>query len=430
LAENVDKNFKRLFSLLSNQLSDVNFLGVGGKRERYLIGLLKQVVTVNYKIDKQRLPEYTADEQKVIDIIASKLYSKENVKFLFEVAKKLKYIGDHWSAINILKVLKNCRHIERYEVYKELAISYNGIGEGELAEEFYIKCINQKGCPKSVKVTVYYSLSMLFLRHHNFSLHDTNRGEEYLNLAYEILSEPSFSSDVFNRVFNRNGFALCLYKRGRIREAIKMLKWGLIELEKVKGESASLHASVLLYNLCLCYKKLAMPKLAIKYYRYLLNADPKMLEYRSDFINYLIDINKSRMALRIINDSGKYFPNSETINSLKGRLLYINGKYKDALACFTIAYNYNMFKRENINNYLLTKFKLEEYVSIVNSARIIGIRNAIKKNLFNDQTLSIISSAYYNIGNIKQCKAILQIGIKNYPTSELLQQNLKLVNGK
>jgi tetratricopeptide (TPR) repeat protein len=282
-------------------------------------------------------------------------------------------VGDHWSAINIFKILLKKSNCYKHKIIERLCIAYTCIGLVNKAEYYRTLCIEDSSCDENIKSRVLYSLALLYLRHHNKVQHNIDKAEQYLNLAYSIISKNKINASQFSKVFNRNGFALCLYKKGKINEAIELLKWGIRILNKEKNDKNKLHSSVLVYNLFLCFKALDKPMKAIIYLKKLIEDDPKMAEYRSELIYYLIQKSKVKVALVEINSAILNFPDYFIFYLQHGYILFKKKDFINAELLFSKAVMYNFANEDALYNLLLTKIKLKKQDWIVNQ---------FKKNAF------------------------------------------------
>lgn len=114
---------------------------------------------------------------------------------------------------------------------------------------------------------------MLYLRHHPKYLRLNEKGKMFLNEAYGNFGENEIS---FHKVFNRNGYALYLFRENQVSEAIKLLKEGIktLSTNKLSEEDNFFHESVLTYNLTQCYIKIGSFENACKYFNRLIEMDP------------------------------------------------------------------------------------------------------------------------------------------------------------
>ncbi|QXB87672.1 tetratricopeptide repeat protein (plasmid) [Acinetobacter lwoffii] len=95
-----------------------------------------------------------------------------------------------------------------------------------------------------------------------------------------------FEKLTFEKIFNRNGYALILFKEGKLLDAKLQILECLDNINKYHGDDINnkinIHKSVLLYNLAQCYEKLGMIDDAISTFKILLELDPNMDEYYLD----------------------------------------------------------------------------------------------------------------------------------------------------
>ncbi len=78
-----------------------------------------------------------------------------------------------------------------------------------------------------------YGLSMLYARHHPPVLRSLDRTAEHLEHGYAVLDRVPADDTrdlTFHKVFNRNGYALVEFRRGRVEEAIDHLTQGIARL--------------------------------------------------------------------------------------------------------------------------------------------------------------------------------------------------------
>lgn len=129
---------------------------------------------------------------------------------------------------------------------------------------------------------------MLYLRHHRSILHDRSRAEALLEDAFQTALKHDL--DPLSRIFNRNGFALILFRKGEIDEAISLLKWVVAALENIPGKTALMHKSVIVYNIAQCYAAKGMRGAAIEQLNALLKIDPYYPEYHMELAaNHMAD---------------------------------------------------------------------------------------------------------------------------------------------
>ncbi|NUU08531.1 tetratricopeptide repeat protein [Leifsonia sp. C5G2] len=198
---------------------------------------------------------------------------------LAEAAWEFINVGDAWTGTALGRRLLARERSAR--VWSLLAIGHAMLRETEKAEFYYDEWARRGDSMD--KVRALYGKSMLYARHHPDGLRDTDMAAACLDHAYGIignLSELERAHDdvVFEEVFNRNGFALVLFRRGHVDEALDLLKDGITRLSATT-ERVAIHRSVLIYNLAQCHKQLGDIEAAIRTFDQLLDVDPYMAEY-------------------------------------------------------------------------------------------------------------------------------------------------------
>ncbi|HBQ5109302.1 TPA: tetratricopeptide repeat protein [Klebsiella pneumoniae] len=205
--------------------------------------------------------------------------------------------GDDEQVLRCIKQIINCGDVFSAETLLEHGLRYfndfeskqanligtikNCVGKPVEAEHYYQ--IFKKTDSPLAPVRANYPLSMLYLRHHKQEKRNFETGKRYLAEAYDYIMDGGLDYlDVqeknFYTVFNRNGYGLVLFREGKVNEAIDLLRWGI---ETLSSESPKhyMHRSVILYNICQCYKKIGDYDAAIQCYKDLLAIDYVFPEY-------------------------------------------------------------------------------------------------------------------------------------------------------
>ncbi|EIB96329.1 tetratricopeptide repeat protein [Pantoea sp. Sc1] len=189
--------------------------------------------------------------------------------------------GDIFSADHLLE-----HSIQSFDQFAEKNAGLIGVIKNcinsPLEAEYYYNLSKKNGdALKTVKAN--YTLSMLFLRHHAVNNRNLSKGRALLDEAYEIIQNGDLAytgtdTENFYRVFNRNGYGLILFREGRSEEAIELLRWGINKLSD-EYSIHYMHRSVIMYNICLCYKRLHRYDEAIEEFKKLLDIDYAFPEY-------------------------------------------------------------------------------------------------------------------------------------------------------
>lgn len=288
-------------------------------------------------------------------------------------------VGDLWTSLKIGKDYLNSKVSNvNSQILLNLAITQNNLGNtmaGEaLLNQVLEKDINNS-CENEIKITSLYILSMLYLRHHNKKFHSIEKAENFLNKALNLLNEPSFihNDKEFKRIFNRNGYALLLFKKNQIEEAINLLEIKIRELDILISsgkEYAILHKTVLLYNISQCYNILGDFRKSVNLLKEIIEIDTYDADYHYEIVKILFDndlLDEGYEWLEIIED--KKIVDLSIQSAMKGYYFLTKEDYQEAALHYKTAYylEYNeRYTGEILYSYLYTLFKLEQYETILN----------------------------------------------------------------
>lgn len=242
-------------------------------------------------------PLFFAEEQALLDMLSSSSRS-DHAGQIARLAFDYVNSGDAWTALNLGQLLQEIEQSPR--VWNLMALAHAMLDETVPAEFYYDRWSTSGGPLDAIRAL--YGKAMLYARHHPASLRSLDRSDELLNEAYTLIHQldPQDRDDdgvVFDEVFNRNGFALILFRRGNVDEAIRLLRWGIERLTQT-GEKVAIHRSVLIYNLAQCYKQIGNLTAAIATYIELLDVDPHMPEYHLEAAKCLASAGDYGAALK------------------------------------------------------------------------------------------------------------------------------------
>ncbi|PNI08652.1 hypothetical protein CXX84_08605 [Arthrobacter sp. AFG7.2] len=223
-------------------------------------------------------PRFMPEEQALLAMLPASS-RKDHAGHIVSAAFDYVNSGDAWTALNLGHLLQDVEQSPR--VWNLMAIAHAMVDETVQAEYYYDRWSTSEDPLDAIRAL--YGKAMLYARHHPDGLRSLDRSEELLNEAYALVQQldaQQRSDDrvVFDEVFNRNGYALILFRRGQVDEAIRLLRWGIKRLTQT-GEKVAIHRSVLIYNLAQCYKQTGNLTAAIATYTELLDVDPYMPEY-------------------------------------------------------------------------------------------------------------------------------------------------------
>lgn len=244
---------------------------------------------------------------------------------VLDAARTCTYVGDYHTSERLARRLAR----ERFHVEVEMLLGVAANATLRPFEaEYHFGRVYAHAEPLD-RARACYSLAMLAIRHHASSFRDLDRGEAYLQEAYEIIVglDPSDRDAelAFRRVFNRNGLALVWFKRGRVREALASLDLGIARLRELAGAEVDLHHSVLEYNRILCLRALGDTARAEASYRRLLDLDPTYPYYPMDWARWELAAGRPESALLAAQRAREIDPYLATAHSLMGRAFVAAG---------------------------------------------------------------------------------------------------------
>ena len=221
---------------------------------------------------------WSAEDEKILRIVSAG-ECQSYLDFLWRSAFDFINVGDAWSGVALGRIMAQYEQTPR--MWNLLALGYAMLNETESSEFYYLRwAVDGDDLDK---VRAYYGIAMLYARHHPVGLRKLDVAETFLENAYELLQQMdssmrSLDAIIFEEVFNRNGYALILFRRGEVDAALSLLEWGISRLAGT-SEKFAIHRSVLKYNLAQCQRQLGNRRAAIVAYETLLKVDPHMPEY-------------------------------------------------------------------------------------------------------------------------------------------------------
>jgi len=345
---------------------------------------------------------------------------------LFDAAHRCSYVGDYWSAERILERLE--REREHREVNVLLGIAANATGRPFRAEHYYLK--NYRGDHVIDKVRACYSLSMLCIRHHAPNFRDVARGEAYLQEAFGLLNEADphdRDEDLsFRKVFNRNGYALVLYRRRRIHEALAHLDAGIARLMELHGAPVALHRSVLTYNKMLCHKALGDLESERACFHELIELDPLYPYYRLDHASSLMEQRCFEEAIAAAEQARALDPFLSESHSIMGKCFQQLQQYERAEESFRRACELDPLNPYHLCNLGILWNKLDKHDLTYDSLRNADIDAWDDANYEAAVCLRAESSVMVH-ATVDEALAILRRGLERRSGSASLRGNLELI---
>jgi tetratricopeptide (TPR) repeat protein len=253
---------------------------------------------------------------------------------LVSFARSRIYSCDYQTALRVLEQIPAGHG--RSDLHHLKGLCYNFFSQTVQAENEFLKMME---CGSTqVQANAGYVLSMLYLRLHPKELQSLTKAEEFLQNAYQKLMQESLNEDIhFLRIFNRNGYALCLYRRGRVIEAVRLLEAGIADLKKIGNHAYDLHQSVLLYNALQCYRTLEDYKSCEAVTVELLSLDPLFPEYHLEHGKTLLEQNKIEMARASFQKAIELDALIPEAHALLGYSFVVEGDYRSAFCAYETA---------------------------------------------------------------------------------------------
>lgn len=289
--------------------------------------------------------------------------------------------GDLWTALDIANYFINKNFSGLSEILlKYMALTYSFNDQTFISESIINYIINNDFTNKT-KASLLYVKSMFYLRQHPHFVKNNNKAAEILNDAYSLIEDDDEAT--FLKIFNRNGYALSLFKNGEYKKSLDIELQLHKDLQKFTHniEKRNMHSSVILYNIYQCYKVLGEFSLACDVMELLLKIDPNDYNYRYSFINYLVSNNKYEEAMNHLHILEK----QKNVNFLShwNYLAFIknmDGNYSDSRFLYSKAY-YNNFINKDINEYLFNYVTFDEKkvkeLSIYNINQLGSLKNEL-----------------------------------------------------
>lgn len=304
---------------------------------------------------------YTNEEAVLIEA----LLNKENkINILLQYLEMYIYSNDLYTAESLLDSILSSYSLDikiLKEYYHLFGVLKTSLGKYSEAAYWYSLSINFASTEQ--KISTYYNLAMIYLRHNHSIFLNFNKGESLLNEGLKLLrsNKQLFTKDsyIFSYIFNRNGYSLIESKQKKFYKVKKRLQI-FIKILNANKENPKffMHMSVILYNLCQIYKFEKDYNNAIKHYKQLLQIDGYYPEYLCELALIYIDLQDIKKARYYLDQALKYDKNNPMAYYLKSiitdnqenKLIYSQQAYLNSNKDY-IYYNYiyNLYKANRVN---------------------------------------------------------------------------------
>lgn len=166
-----------------------------------------------------------------------------------------------------------------------------------------------------------YSLAMLQARHNPRSLLNLDVAAQHLESGWHRLLEAEPTPQIeYEKVFNRNGKALILFRQRRYHEARDILKEGISKLQKSQN-AGQMHHAVLTSNLARVTHSLGDIDEAERCYRSVITMDPNFSEYHQDLASFLVETGRFEEAQQEAEEALRLDPSPPEAHKMLGFIL-------------------------------------------------------------------------------------------------------------
>lgn len=254
---------------------------------------------------------------------------------LAEYMSELLTFGDSWTARLVADA-----YLEAVDDISPLMVDKLGIAfalqaEPAIAEKMW-KIWRSLGGIEEARAC--YSLAMLYARHYPDALRDMRIAEGFLSEAWELLvDEPASTKRDYEAVFNRNGFALLLFRAEKYTEARELLEEGLHILDATEY-AEGIHYSVLTENLARVCHAMGDAESAERYFKKTIDLDANFAEYHQDYALFLCDSGRYSEALAEVEETINLDPSMPEAYRLSGYIFMQLGDYERARDSYFSAY--------------------------------------------------------------------------------------------
>ncbi|MBW8350581.1 tetratricopeptide repeat protein [Bacillus sp. IITD106] len=428
----IDRVERQLYSLLRSirnfigenleiYIYNVNALDPGSARFLKIL-TNKNFGEVSYYGHQSHLPFFNDPIENTLQLELKKLNQNHMTNEVHDLALQFLSVGDAWTSIKLLKRILEINKNDEY-LY-DLGIAYTQIGETETAA-YYLYKSKEFGKFNRV-IDANYVLSMLYTRHHPRYLQSLQKAENLLQEAYSLFDDKE---EDFHKIFNRNGYALILFKRGQIEKAISILKNGIKQLRTNTSlqNKVTLHESVLLYNLAQCYTKLNLFEEASLAFEELIRIDPYYPENRLEYAKLLLNHGDEEVAIKQLNVASELNPNLPEIYSIYGYLYTQRENFQLAESHYLKAFQLSNEKFEYLYDLIYTMTlnnKYQECYSLIKDTRIdvLSLNDQEYVDLF-----TIEAECLFNLGKKEEAIDIMRSCIERFPTNENLKVNIQML---
>lgn len=308
--------------------------GIMGPQDREFLDALRAGGLVVDIVETPASHEHRGEDARFARVLGA--VADDDAETVADELDRLLATGDSWTALSIATAYDNAHEVSTARLATSMGLAFGLQSENEQSERMF-RLWERSGGIEAARAQ--YSLAMLYARHHDPARLKMSRAREYLEAAYETLHElPESRAVRYERIFNRNGFALLLFREGSFAEAAALLEAGVEELSS-SSWSGQIHHTVLLNNLGRVYAAMGREVDAIASLRQAVEFDPRFAEYRQDLASQLADAGRVREAYEEALVARSLDPAVPEIHELTGYLAEQLGLLDDARASYATAWD-------------------------------------------------------------------------------------------
>lgn len=361
---------QRRFSGFARRLVDnfeieaVNIFNAGtlDAESRFFFDILRDVgnVTLSLHTDaREPLPINLDGPENHIE----RFFAKGDIVSILDVAEAYLSVGNHWSVQRLLNRLEPALEETSPQIARLRAVAHVLADRPIEAERFYERWKTLGDTSDLVKAN--YGLSMLYMRHHPKYLRNMVTAEALLNEAYDV--SQTLSNEPFLSIFNRNGYALVLFRKGKIVEAKVLLEWAIAELSKLPGRVALMHKSVIMYNVAQCHFSQGSYEEALKILSELIAIDSGYPEYHMEIARNQIALACFDKALEALGAAHACDPSVAEIHNQAGFCHLQLGQNADAVSCYEKALRLQPSDPETLHALVYALSTQEQYQDVLDT---------------------------------------------------------------
>ncbi|WP_405315068.1 tetratricopeptide repeat protein [Lactobacillus helveticus] len=391
-------------------------------------------IVINYVKDSDAtLPEYqlSKDEIKIESLLIAGVSNWDDFVFLNKSVQEYLANGDPYTAEVILRTL--LKYSTQPDLYNEMSLVK--IMQGDFtSSELYLKEWKKRGTLID-KAYANYALSMLYARHYDGNMHSLFTAKELLIEAQNILENirdidnESLEAD---KQFMLNGYALILFRTGKINEAIEIEQNAIKKLSYATKGARLLQKSVLYYNLAQCYTKINKLDLAVETYKDLLAIDNNFPDYHIELAKVYLAKNDLDSAWEELKCAYKIDNSISELNSLMGYVQLSKKKFKEAVNYYKVAYQYEYLNPDALYDLIYSYTEQNDYESAYNFVKKF-LNNQVeflakaKNEQIKVDLISITAEVLLNYDKVTEANKIIKKWNKIF-NSDQLSENLRLLS--